>query len=472
MSDTQHGAPLASPPAPADASPPTRADLLLHFQRGCKPVAARRIGLEHEKIGVVVQSNGRVRPLPYADAEGQPQIRSLLSGLQGHGWEPVTQGGVDGAVIALKRKKASVTLEPGGQFELSGPPVDTDVAAVEDLNAHLRDLLPLSDAMGVAFIGCGFRPLGTWADVPWVPKGRYGIMREYLPTRGSMGVEMMKRTATVQANLDYTDEADAIAKLRMSIAVGPLVTSLFAASPLRDGKPCDHKSIRAACWLDTDNDRCGTLPFLFRDGAGFADYMEWALDVPMFFVYRHGRYMPAGGTTFRQFLAQGFHGETATMADWELHLSTLFPDSRLKQYIELRTADAGPLSTVRALAPLWRGLFYCDQAQAAAWDLVRDHTLEEREILRRDVARLGMAAQLRGRPIAPLCGQLVEIARAGLAWVAATDEGPGAAASVALLDPLREYAAAGRCPADDILDAFQAAAGDDAKFVDSLRLRV
>jgi glutamate--cysteine ligase len=317
----------------------------------------------------------------------------------------------------------------------------------------------------VAFLGCGFRPLGTWADVPWVPKGRYAIMREYLPTRGQLGIEMMKRTATVQANLDYTSEADAMAKLRLSIALGPLVTAMFAASPLRDGQPSGYKSFRAACWLDTDPDRCGTLPFVFREGASFADYVEWALDVPLFFIYRHKRYITAPGVTFRRFMAEGYAGERATLADWELHLSTLFPDTRLKQYVEVRTADAGPLSTVRALASLWRGWLYCAEAQQAAIDLLAPYSHAEIAELRAAVPRQGFSAQLRGQPIGPLCLQLVDIARAGLSRIAD-------AHSLALLDPLHAAVAAGRCPADDILDAFQAAAGEPRRFAEAIRLRV
>jgi glutamate--cysteine ligase len=451
--------------AAAPSSPLTHGDLLAHFHRGCKSVEDRRIGLEHEKIGVVLTQDGRVLPLPYAAGPGEPQIRELLSGLQATGWEPSSEGGVDGAVIALRRRKASVTLEPGGQFELSGAPMKTDVEAVAELDEHLSELLPLAERANIAFIGCGFRPLGTWADVPWVPKGRYAVMREYLPTRGSLGVEMMKRTATVQANLDYTSEADAIAKLRLSLRLGPLVTAMFAASPLRDGKPCGYKSFRAACWLDTDPDRCGTLPFLFREGAGFADYVEWALDVPLFFVYHHKRYLQSGGMTFRTFLREGFQGEAATLADWELHLSTLFPDTRLKQYVEVRTADAGPLSTVRALASLWRGWLYSEQAQRAAEALVADMTAEQLAELRAAVPKQGMQATLHGKPIQPLCLELVDIARQGLKEIA--DD-----ASVALLDPLRAYAAAGRCPADDILDAFHAANGDAARFVRAIQLRL
>lgn len=437
-------------------------ELVAHFQRGCKSDDALRIGLEHEKMGMALLPDGSVRPLPYAAGEGEPQIRALLNGLQDFGWQPILE---EGQVIALKRGSASVTLEPGGQFELSGPPLVDETETTDDLDAHMRELLPLAEQNGIAFIGTGFRPLGTWDEIPWVPKGRYVVMREYLPTRGQLGVEMMKRTTTVQANLDYVSEADAVLKMRVGLGLGPLVTAVYAASPLRDGQPVDYKSVRAACWLDTDGDRCGILPFMFRDGAGFADYAEWALDVPMFFVYRHKHYTPAGGMTFRKFMRDGWNGERATLGDWELHLSTLFPEARLKQYIELRSADAGPLSYVRALSALWRGLFYSSDALQAAWKLVADLSLEERETLRREVPRTGLETKLRGRPIVELCDEMLSIASAGLTQLG-SEKGP------ALLLPLRESVKARRCPADEILEAFTAAKGDARAFVEKTRLKL
>ncbi len=371
--------------------------------------------------------------------------------------------------LAGSRAKSRVTLEPGGQFELSGPPESSVLLAVADLDAHLRELLPLAEAEGVAFVGCGFRPLGTWADIPWVPKGRYVVMREYLPTRGNLGVEMMKRTATVQANLDYISEADAVEKMRLGLGLSPLITAVYAASPLRDGKPNGYKSFRAACWLDTDPDRCGLLPFMFREGAGFRDYAEWALDVPMFFVYRHKQYIPAGGLTFRAFVRDGFSGERATLEDWELHLSTLFPEVRLKQYLEVRSADAGPLAYVRALPAIWWGVFYSDAARRAAWDLVKHLTLEEREALRQEVPRLGLATRVPGphRPyvLGELCAEMLRIAREGLRDLKC-------AATEALLDPLEAAVKDGRSPADDILAAFEDAAGDERAFVEKLRIRI
>ena len=460
-----------TPSAPVDplageshpTTPVTHLDqLVAHFQRGSK-TGPLRIGLEHEKIGMALDEDGTVRPIPYADKPGRPQIRALFAGLcDSCGCEAVIEGG---STIALKRKDGSITLEPGGQFELSARAFELDTECASDLDEHLRELLPLSDRLNIAFIGVGFRPLGTWDDVPWMPKGRYKVMREYLPTRGKLGVEMMKRTATVQANLDYVSEADAITKMRVGVGLGPLVTALYAASPLVDGKPTDYKSYRAHCWLDTDNDRCGVLPFLFADGAGFVDYAEWALDVPLFFVYRHGTYTPAGGMTFRRFMAEGFHGERATLGDWELHLSTLFPDARLKQYVELRTADAGPLDLVRALPSLWRGLYYSQSSLEAAWQLVADWTVAERAQLRAEVPLTGFDTQLRGRSIAPLVEEMVRIAMAGLRQL-------GSDGGVKLLEPLLQRAIDRRCPADDILDIFRDVGGDPRAFVERTRIRI
>ncbi len=457
-----------SSPAAATASPPSTSlvttvdQLVAHFQRGVKS-GPLRIGLEHEKIGVAIDDDGTVRPVPYADKPGRPQIRALFAGLcESCGCEAVLEGG---NTIALKRKDGAITLEPGGQFELSARPFVLDTECASDLDEHLRELLPLADSLNIAFVGVGFRPLGTWDDVPWMPKGRYKVMREYLPTRGKLGVEMMKRTATVQANLDYVSEEDAILKMRVGVGLGSLVTALYAASPLVDGKPTDFKSYRASCWLDTDNDRCGVLPFLFRDGAGFRDYADWALDVPMFFVYRHGTYTPAGGMTFRRFMTEGFAGEQATLADWELHLSTLFPDARLKQYVELRTADAGPLETVRALPSLWRGLFYSPASLDAAWQLVADWTVEERAQVRADVPKQGFDAQVRGKAIGPLVEEMVQIAMSGLREL----DSPG---GVRLLEPLLSRAKERRCPADDILAAWNEVGGNPRAFVEKTRIRI
>lgn len=449
--------------SPPNGPVPTVQDLINHFHAGEKPEGRFRIGVEHEKIGVALGADGSVRPLPYEDPDpAAPQIKNLLHALMAVGWQPVYEGE---AVIALRKDGSSITLEPGGQFELSGPPLDTAVKAAAQVDEHMRELLPIADRMGIAFIATGFRPLGTWDDVPWMPKGRYRVMREYLPKHGKLGVEMMKRTATVQANLDYSSEADALAKMRLSLGVSALVMALFAASPLKDGRPAGYKSVRAACWLDTDNARCGLLPFVFEHESLFRAYTEWALDVPMFFVYRHHHYQMVEGLTFRRFLREGYQGETATMADWDLHLSTLFPETRLKQYVEMRSADSGPMTMIRALPCLWRGLLYVADAREAAWALTRDWTFAEREALRAEAPRGGMQTRVRGQEIAPLCVELVEIAQRGLKAL-------GSEEGVRILDPLLEQARAGRAPADHILEVYHATAGDARAFVEALRYRL
>ncbi|MCS6914218.1 MAG: glutamate-cysteine ligase family protein [Myxococcales bacterium] len=454
---SQPASPLMAPDTPVGSV----ADLVAHFQRGEKPEHQFRIGVEHEKIAVVVRPGEPVRPLPYEDPAGGPGLRDLLTELTRYGWTAVEE---DGRIIGLRRHGSSVSLEPGGQMELSGRPFATAVEAARDVDLHMAELLPIAAAQGVAFLACGFRPLGSWDDVPWMPKGRYRVMRMYLPTRGKLGVEMMKRTATVQVNLDYHNEADAMEKLRLAMSLSPLITAMYAASPLRDGRPCGYKSFRAACWLDTDPDRCGLLPFVYHEGAGYRDYVEWALDVPMFFVYRQGTYHPVLGLTFRRFLHEGWQGERATLGDWDLHLSTLFPEARLRQYVETRSADAGPMELVRALPCLWRGLLYSAEGSRAAWELVRSWSYDERQALRREVPRAGMEARVRGHVLGELCEEVVNISREALRSL-------GDEEALALLEPLCQLVRERRAPAEALLSAYTAAAGDERAFVEAIRYR-
>lgn len=295
-----------------------------------------------------------------------------------------------------------------------------------------------------------------------MPKGRYRVMREYLPTRGRLAHEMMKRTATVQANLDYLDEADAMEKLRLGLGLSSLVTALFAASPLKEGRPSGFQSFRASCWLETDPDRCGLLPFAFREGASFRDYAEWALDVPMFFLKRDGEYRPMH-LTFRRFWREGWQGERPTAHDWEVHLSTLFPEVRLKRYIEVRQADASTRELARALPALWRGLLYDLPSRQAAWQLVRDWSFEERLALYRETPRLGLRATIRGTALLPRCQELVAIAKSGLLAL-------GSPEGARLLDPLEQIATSGRTVANQVLDAHARVNGDPARLVDELAL--
>lgn len=427
-------------------------ELIAHFAQGSKPKSELRIGVEHEKLGVV--AGGR--------APDYDVIRRLLEAMAARGWSRVEE---QGSLIALARPTCgTITLEPGGQLEHSGAPWPTALQAVRDNDKHTDELLPLAAELGVTFLGCGFRPFGTLEEVPWMPKGRYRVMRAYLPTRGALAHEMMKRTTTVQANFDYENEARAMEKLRLSMGVSSLVTSLFAASPLVDGKLTDYQSYRARAWLDTDPDRCGLLPFAFKEGARFSDYAEWALDVPMFFVYRGGEYRPAGGMTFRRFLREGWQGERATMADWDLHLSTLFPEVRLKTFLEVRQADASTREMVRALPALWRGLLYDADARRAAWALVADWPFDERLRVYRETPMLGLHGTAHGRPMRELCRELLAISRAGLTALGAADELP-------LLAPLERVVASGRTVADEIATEWKRVGGDVDKMIDHLRLR-
>jgi glutamate--cysteine ligase len=436
--------------AGAPPAPPTIDDIVAYFRAGAKPRSAFRVGVEQEKIAA--RRDGA--PVPY---EGG--IEALLGALEGRGYSAQRE---DGHTIALARGGDRITVEPGGQVELSGAALPTASECATVLRAHVAEVRELGAPLGLRFIGIGARPFGTIDEVPWLPKRRYGVMRKYFPEQGRssrLAHFMMKQTATVQANFDYADEVDAVAKMRAAFGVTSIVTALFAASPISEGRPNGHKSVRAAIWLETDEDRSGLLPAVFTPQFSFRDYAEWALDVPMFFVVRGGVYRPVRALTFRRFLREGFEGETASMTDWEVHLSTLFPEVRLKRYIELRGADAGPLPMATALAALWRGLLEDSTACAAAWALVANASFDERESLRRAVPRAGLAATFAGHTLQELAVELVRIARAGLAHL------PGGAADAELLAPLEAYAAAGRCPADDLLDDFQAANGDPSKLV-------
>ncbi|HVU49291.1 MAG TPA: glutamate-cysteine ligase family protein [Polyangia bacterium] len=436
----------------AGARPPTIDELVGYFRAGAKPRTAFRVGVEQEKIAV--RSDGGV--VPYGGPDG---IEALLDALGRRGFVAMMEAGHP---IGLSRGGDRITVEPGGQVELSGAALPTAAECAAVVRAHVAEVREVGAALGIRFIGIGARPFGTIDEVSWLPKPRYDVMRKYFPEQGRqsrLAHHMMKQTATVQANFDYLDEADALAKLRASFGVTSIVTALFAASPISEGRPNGFKSRRAAIWLETDEDRAGLLPFAFAPSFSFRDYAEWALDVPMFFVVRGGVYRPVRALTFRRFLAEGFEGETATLRDWEVHLSTLFPEVRLKRYIELRGADAGPLPVAGAAAALWRGLLDDPGACAAAWALVAGATLDEREALRRAVPRYALVARLGRHSVRDLAVELLALARAGLRRL------PGGAADAALLAPLEAYASAGRTPADDLLDDFAAANGDPTKLV-------
>jgi glutamate--cysteine ligase len=383
---------------------------------GCKPESEFRVGSEHEKF---VFHIGTHEPVEYGtDAQGRGGIQALLQGLMRFGWTGVYEDNVHGHnLIALQRGGASISLEPGGQFELSGAPLETVHGVCEETTQHLTEAKAVGDQLGLGFLALGYTPLWARGEVPVMPKGRYDIMRAYMPKVGKLGLDMMLRTSTVQANLDFSSEADMVAKFRVSLALQPIATALFANSPFVDGKPSGLLSSRAHVWTDTDPNRTGMLDFVFADGFGFETYARYALDVPMYFVKRDGLYHDATGQSFHAFIKgelPGWPGERATIKDWNEHLSTIFPEVRLKTYLEMRGADTGPQPRLCALAALWMGLFYDHAALAATWDLCKDWSVDDHNRIRADVARLGLKAEVGGRTVRDIARDVVAIAREGL----------------------------------------------------------
>jgi glutamate--cysteine ligase len=437
----------------SDAVPLTSVDeLVAYFATASKPRAEWRIGTEHELIGVRADGS----PPAY---EGRDGIGAVLDAFAARGWSPVEE---NGHTIALTCRDAQITIEPGGQLELAGPPLADDRTFRALIERHVKTLGVISRDLGLSWLSIGLRPFGTRDDIPWMPKERYAVMRAYMPTVGTRGLDMMLRTATVQTNLDWSDEADAHAKLRALMSVSSILTALYAASPIVDGKLSGFQSYRAHIWRDTDNQRAGLLHFAFdaeQRGGVFRAYAEWALDVPLYFVYRGG-YRPVTGLTFRRFMAEGWQGERATRADWALHLSTLFPEARFKKYLEVRGCDCSSLEMITALAPLCRGLLHDADATAAATALTAGATREERERLADEVPRTGLATRFRGRTVAELARELVAIARAGLERVS-PDEIP-------LLSPIERIAATGRTHADDIVGIWRETGGDPGKTIPRL----
>jgi glutamate--cysteine ligase len=395
-----------------DARPLVFEDLVRWFEAGSKPAAQWRVGAEHEKFPFRLQSHA---PVPY---EGPDGIEALLKGLMRFGWAGVYEDSDEGEVlIALERGKANVSLEPGGQFELSGAPLETMHDICEETGVHLEEVKAVADELGIGFLGLGFTPVWRRDEVPVMPKGRYKIMRAYMPKVGGLGLDMMFRTCTVQANLDFGSEADMTAKFRASLALQPIATALFANSPFIEGKPSGFVSARANVWTDTDADRTGMLDFVFADGFGFETYARYALDVPMYFVKREGRYVDVSGRSFRDFMdgrLPELPGERPTIKDWADHVTTIFPEVRLKQYLEMRGADSGPESRLCALPALWTGLLYDAVSLAGAWDLCKTWTAEQHNALRADVARRGLKAEIAGRTVQDVAKDVLALAREGL----------------------------------------------------------
>lgn len=434
--------------------------LYASFARGEKPAERWRIGTEHEKFVYSVRDH---HAPSYAEPGG---IRDLLDALTDYGWRPVVEGD---NVIALTGEDGSISLEPAGQFELSGAPLDNLHQTCAETGRHLKQVKAIGERFGIGFLGLGMWPDKTRESLPIMPKGRYAIMLRHMPRVGSLGLDMMLRTCTIQTNLDYASEADMAKKFRVALALQPLATALFANSPFTDGKPNGYLSYRSHIWSDTDPARTGMLPFVFEDGFGYERYAEYALDVPMYFVYRDGRYIDAAGLSFRDFLngrLDVLPGERPTLDDWNDHLSTAFPEVRLKTFLEMRGADGGPWDRICALPALWVGLLYDDAALDAAWDVVKAWTMDEREALRNAVPRLALDAPIPGGGrLRDIAAEVLDIAGAGLTARARLN---GAGDSEAgFLDPLREIVRSGKVPAEVLLERYHGAwNGDLARIYD------
>ena len=405
---------------------------------GNKPKADWRIGTEHEKFGYLTDTHA---PLPY---DGPRSVRAMLEGIRDRfGWAEILEGG---HIIGLTKNGANVSLEPGGQFELSGAPVTTLHETAAELASHLAEVKAVADPLNVRFMGLGAAPDWSEAQMPVMPKGRYKLMTDYMGRVGTHGTQMMYRTCTVQVNLDFSSESDMVQKLRVALALQPVATALFASSPFFDGKPNGHKSWRSRIWRGLDNARTGTLPFAFEDGMGFERYADWVLDVPMYFVYRDGKYINALGQSFRDFLKgqlPALPGELPTLSDWADHLTTVFPEARLKQFIEMRGADAGPVDQLNALPAFWVGLLYDQGALDAAWDLVKGWDNDTRDGMRIAASEQALQAVVGDVRMQDLAQEVVRIARAGL-QARGLDEAP-------FLDVLADTVASGQTMADRLL---------------------
>ena len=444
---------MSGPSTVADEPISGRDQLVDYIAQGEKPATDWRIGTEHEKFGFHLDD---LRPPTW---EGPRGIGALLEGMTRFGWERVLE---NGKLIALLRDNASVTLEPAGQLELSGAPLETVHETCSEVSAHLKEVQTVADEIGLGFLGMGFQPKWRRADMPWMPKGRYKIMRDYMPKVGSLGLDMMARTCTVQVNLDFSSEADMIKKFRVGLALQPIATALFADSPFTEGQPNGYQSYRSQIWTDTDADRTGMLDFVFEDGFGYERYVDYLLDVPMYFSYRDGTYIDLAGKSFRKFLA----GDLAelpstkpTLRDWADHMTTAFPEVRLKKFLEMRGADGGRWSRLCALPAFWVGLLYDSTALDAAWDLVKDFDREERHALRDGVPKHALKLPFRSGTVHDLATAAIKIAAQGLQRRARMNE-HGADESI-FLDTLVQIVDANQTPAERKLALFHGAWNGD-----------
>jgi glutamate--cysteine ligase len=440
----------------------SRTDLVAWIAEGEKPRADWRIGTEHEKF---VFHTDTLTPVPY---EGPRSIRALLEALiTRFDWEPIVEGK---SIIALKRAEGeaggTISLEPGGQFELSGCPVTTLHETAEETQDHFYEILSVGEALGIGFLGLGFSPKWTLAETPHMPKARYEIMTRYMPMVGRRGLDMMYRTATIQVNLDFESEADMVKKMRVSLALQPIASALFAASPFTEGRLNGFKSMRSEVWRDTDPKRTGLLPFAFEEGMGYERYVDYALNVPMYFVYREGRYIDASGASFKDFMAgklAALPGELPTLDDWSDHLTTLFPEVRLKRFLEMRGADGGPWQRICALSALWVGLLYDPEALDDAWTLVKDWTAQEREALRAGVPRTALATPFRATNVQEIAREMVRISSKGLR--ARRKINRASQDETIYLATLEDVIARGRTLADELIADFEGSWGRDIDHV-------
>ena len=440
---------------PQSASGPIerRDDLVRHLSRGCRAKADWRIGTEHEKFVYDLKTH---KPVTY---EGKPGIRQLLEGMERFGWAPVREGE---NIIGLTQDGASISLEPGGQFELSGAPLVSIHETCNEVNTHLVQVREVAGEIGAGMLGFGFAPSWRLDETPIMPKGRYDIMRRYMPKVGGYGLDMMLRTCTVQVNLDFESEADMVRKFRVGLALQPVATALFANSPFREGRPSGFLSYRAQVWTDVDNARAGMLPWVFEDSMSFERYVDYALDVPMYFLYRDGRYIDMAGRSFRKFLAREIpevRHLTPMMSDWADHLTTIFPEVRLKNFLEMRGTDGGQWRRICGMPALWVGLLYDSVALDAAWDLVKDWTAEERQAMRDGVARQGFKVPFRKATVHELAHRMLEISTAGLKRRAALDS--AGMSEDGFLGPLRELVNRGYTRAEEMLKNYYGVWGRD-----------
>lgn len=416
---------------------------------GCKPTDDWRIGTEHEKFGFCLENHS---PLPY---DGPRSIKAMLEGLRDRfGWEELAEAG---NIIGLQKDGANVSLEPGGQLELSGAPLGTIHQTCDEVNEHLAQVKEIADEIGVGFIGLGAAPAWSHEEMPQMPKGRYRLMTDYMGRVGTHGTQMMYRTCTVQVNLDFASEADMVQKFRVALALQPVATALFANSPFFDGQVNGYQSWRSRIWQDLDADRTGMLPFAFEDGMGFERYVDYALDVPMYFVHRNGIYHDALGMSFRDFLKgelPALPGETPLESDWADHLTTIFPEARIKKFMEMRGADGGPWRRLCALPAFWVGLMYDQTALDAAWDLCKSWTAEEREQLRKDAAKQGLEATIRGRSMLSLAADVLALSKGGLERRAQAGTGGLVPDETHFLNALHEIVERGESPASELLQRY------------------